>query len=262
MRNFNPSYTNDLLSRQELTNDRRELVVKSNQIIRSSRYSLNTTEQKILIYIISQIKADDTEFREVDLSVQQYAKLAGIELNGKVYSRIKEHIQELADKSWWIPVSDKKDILFRWIDIAEVEKGSGVIKIKLHNSLKPYLLELRENFTKYELINVLVLKSKYAIRLYELLKSYLWVGSWEVKVKDLRSVLEVEDKYLEFKEFKRRIIMPAVNEINKYTDLEVKYTTLKTGKEITKILFSIGETTGYQLSMEVLFNQEKRLGNE
>ena len=143
-----------------------------------------------------------------------------------------------------------------------MEKGSGVIKIKLHNSLKPYLLELRENFTKYELINVLVLKSKYAIRLYELLKSYLWMGSWEVNVKDLRSVLEVEDKYLEFKEFKRRIIVPAVNEINKYTDLEVKYTTLKTGKEITKIHFTIGETTGYQLSMEVLFNQEKRLGNE
>ena len=262
MRNFDKYYTEDLLSRQELTNDRRELVVKSNEIIRSSRYSLNTTEQKILIYIISQIRADDKEFREVDLSVQEYAKLAGIEINGKVYSRIKEHIQELADKSWWIPVSDKKDILFRWIDLAEIEKGSGVIRIKLHSSLKPYLLELRENFTKYELINVLVLKSKYAIRLYELLKSYLWKGSWEVNIKELRSVLEVEDKYTEFKEFKRRIIVPAVNEINKYTDLDVKYSTIKKGKEVSKLLFTIEETTGFQLSMEVLLNQEKRLGNE
>ena len=252
----------ELLNKQELRHDRRELVVKHNEIIRTSRYTLSTTEQKIVIYLISQIKASDTELKEVSLSIKEFARLAGIDINGKVYSRIKDQIQTLADKSWWLDLPGEKQVLFRFIDTAMIEKGSGIIKIKLHSSLEPYLIGLRENFTKYELINVLILKSKYSIRLYEILKSYLWQGSWDVDIDTLRKMLEIGDKYTEFKEFRRRVLVPAVNEINKYTDLELDYKTIKKGKEVRIIAFKINETKGYQLTMDLLLNQSKRLDDE
>ena len=247
--------------REDIRNERYELVVKSNELLRNTRYTLNTTEQKLLVYIISMIKQDDKEFKEVEINILDYCKLAGIETNsGNIYQYIKDQIQILANKSWWIPVNNKKEILFRWIDKASIEKGSGIIKIKLHDNLKPYLLDIRSNFTKYELINVLTLRSKYAIRLYELFKSYLWQGHWEIDVEELKSLLNVSDKYKQFKEFRRSLLLPAVSEINEYTDLSVEFKPIKQGKATKEIHFSIGEKQGYQLGMDLMFNRKDRLG--
>ncbi len=255
-------FVNEEQKKQEdIRADRYELVVKSNELLRNTRYTLNTTEQKLLVYIISMIKQDDKEFKEVEINIVEYCKLAGIETNsGNIYQYIKEQIQVLANKSWWIPVNNKKEILFRWIDKAAIEKGSGVIKIKLHDNLKPYLLDIRSNFTKYELINVLTLRSKYAIRLYELFKSYLWQGHWEIDVEKLKNLLNVSDKYKQFKEFRRSLLLPAIDEINKFTDLSVEFKPIKQGKTIKEIHFSIGEKQGYQLGMDLMFNRKDRLG--
>lgn len=245
--------------KEQLTSNRWELVVKSNDLLRNTRYTLNSTEQKLLVYIISMIKPEDKEFKEVEINIIEYCKLAGIETNsGNIYQYIKEQIQALANKSWWIPLGDKKEILFRWIDKASIEKGSGIIKIKLHDNLKPYLLDIRSNFTKYELINVLALKGKYAIRLYELFKSYLWQGHWEISVDELKNLLNIADKYKQFKEFKRSLLKPAIDEINKFTDLQIDYKPVYQGKAIKNILFSIGEKQGYQIAMELMNNRRER----
>ena len=250
----------ELQKKENLRTQRKELVVKSNELLRNTRYTLSTTEQKLLVYIVSTIKQEDKEFKEVEINIVEYCRLAGIETNsGNIYQYIKDQIQILANKSWWIPVNNNKEILFRWIDKATIEKGSGIVKIKLHDNLKPYLLDLRSNFTKYELINVLTLRGKYAIRLYELFKSYLWQGHWEIAVEDLKSLLNVADKYKQFKEFKRSLLTPAIEEINKYTDLEIQFEAVKQGKAIKDIYFSIGEKQGYQLGMEMMFNRKERV---
>ena len=46
----------ELKDKQELMQARNELVVKHNDLLRKSRYTLSATEQKILIYLISKIK--------------------------------------------------------------------------------------------------------------------------------------------------------------------------------------------------------------
>ena len=250
----------ELHRNEEIRKQRQELVVKSNELLRNTRYTLSTTEQKLLVYIVSMIKQDDKEFKEVEINIVEYCRLAGIETNsGNIYQYIKDQIQVLANKSWWIPVNNNKEILFRWIDKASIEKGSGTIKIKLHDNLKPYLLDLRSNFTKYELINVLTLRGKYAIRLYELFKSYLWQGKWEISVEDLKSLLNVADKYKQFKEFKRSLLIPAIDEINKYTDLDITFDAIKKGKTVRDIYFSINEKQGWQIGMDLMFNRKERL---
>ena len=74
--------------------------------------------------------------------------------------------------------------------------------------------------------------------------------------------MEIRDKYQEFKEFKRRVLNPTIKEINDYTDLQVEFTTLKKGRIINKIEFSIEEKLGYQMVMPVLEKQKERLGDE
>ncbi len=244
----------------ELNKERTELVVKSNEIIRNIRYSLSATEMKILAYVISKIVAEDKELKKVRFRLYDYMEVAGLtKIGGSDYRRLKKSIQELRDKSWWIKEGNT-ETLFAWFDTAKIDKNTKEVELTLSESLTPYLVQLKSNFSKYELINVLCLKSKYSIRLYEIFKSYLWLGKWEVKVEDLRTLINMSDRYKDFTEFKRNILNPSIKEINKYTDLTVELTdTIKSGRSIDLLKFSIIEKKGVQLTLDLLLEQDKRL---
>lgn len=246
------------LQLEKLHKERDALVVKSNILLRDVRYNLSATEQKIIIYLISKILADDKDFQNVRMSIKDYCSLANITRSGDTYQRVKDSIETLSDKSWWIKY-DKGERLFRWIDTADLEHES-YIDIVLSKSLKPYLLELRQNFTKYELINVLVLHSKHSIRLYEIFKSNLWLHSWTVSLVDFKEILNISDKYKNYKDLRKFVIDPSVKEISKYTDISVSYEPIKTGRSVTDLVFSIEEKAGYQLTWETILNQQERLG--
>ena len=243
----------------EVKKERYELVVKSNILIRNIRYELNLTEQKILIYIISKICAQDKDFRTVNFKVSEYCDVAGIRKGGRAYELVKDSIKSIRDRSWWLE-DDEKRILFTWIDTARIEKGDGEIEIKLSESLRPYLLEISKNFTKYELINVLMLHTKYAVRAYELFKSYLYLHHWEVSLDTFRDLLGVEDKYKDFTEFKRNIIDKSIKDISANTDIKVSYTTVKKGRNIDRLIFDIQEQD-YQTVLDIL-DKENRLMNK
>ena len=71
--------------------------------------------------------------------------------------------------------------------------------------------------------------------------------------------MNLKNKYLQYKEMQRNVINSSVKEINKYTDLDVEYTTIKQGRSISKLVFTIKEKSGYQMTWELILNQEERL---
>ena len=249
------------MEKKKLRKERNSLVVKHNELLRNTRYELSTTEQKILIYLVSKINKDDEDLRKVKFDLKEYCEITGIQTGGESYIRLKETIRDLSNKSWWIQVDEDHERLFRWIyGEPEIEKRNGTVEIELSPTLEPYLIGLQANFTKYELINVLTLKSSNSIRLYELFKSYLWQHHWKIEVEDFRRLLNVENKYKEFKDLNRQLIKPALEEINTYTDLIVKVDTVREGRRIKHLDFTIDEKQGYQLTMDWLLAQEERLG--
>lgn len=246
------------IEKERISKDRNALVVKSNVLLKDARYKLSASDQKVIIFLISKIIADDKDFKHMSMSVQEYCNLTNITRGGNGDKKIKESIKTLSDKSWWFK-ENGDETLFRWIDTAKITKD-GYIDIVLSDSLKPYLLELEKNFTKYELINVLTLKSKHSIRLYELFKSNLWLHKWKVSIADIKEILNIQDKYREYKDLNKRVIAPAVKEISKYTDIKVEYEPIRTGRYNTDFIFYIEEKRGYQMTWETILNQEERLG--
>ena len=240
---------------KSLYTERTELVVKSNDLIRKTRYSLTEQEQKIVIYLISKIQADDKELREVEISILDFCKLCNINYDGTTSKAIKNAIKRLADKSWWL-MYEGEEVLFRWIDKAKISKGT--VKLRLCDFLTPFLIELKQNFTKYELINVLSLKGKYSIRLYEILKSYLWQHKVILDLEDLKKTLQCPD-YKAYKDFRIRVLDYSIDEINNYTDLNISYNTIKDGRKIVALEFEITEKHGIQMSFDMYMNQQERL---
>lgn len=215
------------LSSEEQTRigaQRNYMVVKGNDIIQKSRFSLSSQQQKILLSMISMIKPDDSAVKTYSFEIQEFCRLCNIDWsNGGNYIAIKQALYGIDKQVMWIKEPEKKrDTRLRWLNELYIDEGSGEIVFSFHKDMFPYLLDLREKYTQYNLINVLPMRSKYAIRLYELLKSYEGMRSITLTLEVLKARLDAEN-YINFKDFRRRVLEKAVEEINTYADIEVRF---------------------------------------
>lgn len=221
--------------------NRSYFVAKSNQLITKSRYSLSLQQQKILLYFISRIKPGDEAGKVYELSIKEFGNVCGyVENSGYYYQSIKEDIKKLRDVSSWIEISPGREVLFSWIDTAEINAKEGNIKVTFHSTVSPYLFELRERYTQYSLFNVLCLSHKYSIRLYEYLCAMKYTDGFTISVDELRKRLGAET-YTRFTHFRERVLEPSVLDIDKYTDIFIEYDFIKTGKAVTDIRFKFHE---------------------
>ena len=216
---------------------RRDLkVYKSNDLIQKTRYTLSAQEQKVLLYTISKIKPNDTT-QEFSFNIKALCEICGIEYHSKNYLNFKETIKHLADKSFWI-AQDEKQILCRWYNKVIVNEKDLTVYLRLDETLLPYLTALKENYTSYILENVLVMKSKYSIRLYEILKSYANLKEYTITLETLKDRLQCAE-YPVYNNFKVRVLDMAINEINNYTDIRVSYKPIRENRRIIALKFSI-----------------------
>ena len=223
----------------EIVEQRSYPVVKSNEIIQKARYELNIQELKVLAFIISKIKPTDAELQEYTFSIKDYCQVCGLQYdNGGNYLRIKDTLKKMRDKSFWITDEQGREVLVGWLQKVRINKGSGKITVKLDDDMQRYVIGLFENFTQYELINALPMKSAYSFRLYELLKSYAFTKAHTFDVDDLKRSLAAETLQ-NFKDFRRRVLETATEEINRFTDLEVSWEPITYGRKVVQVHFTI-----------------------
>jgi len=213
--------------------------VMENSLI-EARYNLTIEEQRLIlttIAVLDNLEIADNGFPLLKIPKKLIIRVTG--LHKKDYKVIKNALKRLMSRV--IEIEDENGfVLYQWFAKAKYNKGEEFIEVQFHSDLLPYLLRLKERFTRIPLKQVLKLRSKYAIRLYELLKRYEDTGYRQDKVVDLRKKLGIsENGYKLFKDFEKRVLKQAVREINKETDLEVTYKKKKTGRKITHIEFFI-----------------------
>jgi plasmid replication initiation protein len=216
----------------EIMNQQSQLVVKHNDLIQKSKYNLTITQQKLIAYIISLIKPTDKELKKYEVSVSDFCQLCGIDKR-YFYTDFKDLIDDLDNKAFWIE-TDEKIFKFRWFLKAEYMKKQGKVLLLLDDDVKKYLIDLKEKFTVYELYNILALKSKYSVRLYELFKSYAFQKEKVFLIDEFKELL-LATNYNNFKDFRNRVLEKAIDEINFYTDLDVSYETITKGRKVIAV---------------------------
>lgn len=243
--------------------DRKQYVVKANDLIRKTRYDMTPQQQKIILFAISKIKPDDQPTTEYKLDIDELCKACGIELNsGYYYKSIKDDIAKLTTRIW-VKMPDDTEQTVSWIGDAKITPFNRKVSITFHKAMSPYLFDLHQRYTQYHLEDVLVLKSKYSIRLYEILRSYTTQNAIDngiekevmFSVSELREMLDV-DGYPRWAEFDRCVIKKAVDEINACNDvLHISYNTYTDGgRNIEKVNFIIG----FQRFMDILKAREEK----
>ena len=212
------------------------LVVKHNDLI-EARYNLTLNEQRVILYSVSMINREETNFETVKIKVNELTNL--LDTTEKRYTEFRNIAENLISKTLHIQKGDS-ELVTSWLSSMEYLKNEGTIELEFSKKLIPYLLQLKKKFTRYELENILYFKNKHSIRVYELLKQYEKIKKREIKLDELRKCLGIlDDEYLRFGNFENRVLKITKEEINKYTDLIIDYEKIKTGRRITSILFKI-----------------------
>lgn len=225
----------------DIAKQREYKVVKANELIQSARYDLNIIELKALAYIFSKVKPIDKELQEYTFSIKEYCQVCGIDYkNGGNYEYIKNTIKSLRDKSFWLLEENGTEVLIGWLSKARINKGSGKITVKLDEDLHKYVIGLFANYTQYELLSTLPMKSNYSFRMYELLKSYAFTKHHTFNIDELKRALAAEH-YKNFKDFRKKVIEISVKEINLYTDIEISWEPITKGKKVVQVKFFINQ---------------------
>lgn len=217
-------------------------VAKGNDLIQQSRFSLTMQQNKIMLFLISKIKPHDIGNEMYSISIREFCKVCNIECDsGKNYSDVKNALKTLADKSVWVKI-DGNDTLLRWLNRLRVNRETGHIELSFHPDMIPFLYDLQSRYTSYSLENVLTMRSKYGIRLYELLKSYEYLKKEiSFSLDELKERLDAP--YKRYPDFRRYVLEPAIDDINNCSDIEVGYIPYQSSnsRSIDMIIFSIEE---------------------
>lgn len=216
---------------------RPKLIVKSNYIVEAS-YKLSLGEQRVIYILTSMIDKDDEEFKPYKLTVKEFAEILNTK-NKDLYSRVSQYVELLRDRDLTI-VKEKSVLKTKWLSSAEYFVDEGYVELEFSPKLKPYLLMLKERFTKFSLEQMVSFTSQYSGRIYELLKQYEKIGERKFAIEDLKVSLGIElGEYKLYADFKRKVIAKAKKEINLNSDLQIEFEEIKTGRKVTSLKFLI-----------------------
>lgn len=214
-------------------------ITKSNFLIEAS-YKLSLDEQRLILSCISKIDGRREVPPEIVINATDYAETFGLDLRN-AYAQMEAGTNALYERDIKLSDGTAKKTRLRWVQKVTYHSGDGKVSLSFSDDVKGYIGLLKTRFTSYQFKQIAGLKSVYSIRLFELLQQWQSTGTRMVAVGWLRETLAIEKKYPLFADFRKRVIEPAVAELNAKTNLHVSYQTEKKGRQITGILFLFTE---------------------
>lgn len=216
---------------------KQSIVTQSNKLV-EAKFALTVQEQRLLLVMISMIHPEDEDFKDYIIHLADLCKLLGLKTQS-MYAEAKKITRRLRERELVIQ-EPTGELQIGWISSAKYLESAGAVRLRFDPALKPYLLALKRQFTRFQLDILIRFKSVHAIRIYQLLKQYETIGKRQCQIADLREMLGIApDEYTRYNDFKRKVISTAAVQINSNSDISFQFKELKEGKKITSLLFLI-----------------------
>jgi plasmid replication initiation protein len=213
---------------------------QANALVRAP-LKLTHVEARIFALALGCIHQDQTELPGISIPL---SRVMTQKKGGSMYETIRDACKSLMSKVVSIESqtgNKKRFTAYSIISYIDLNEGTGFLTGNFAPEIKPFLLQLAEQYTHVEIETLLTLKSAHAHRLYWLLKSWDDVGLWEVDFDTLRKQVLGDDNdvtYTLFYDFKRYVLEPALRELHSLGWV-VSYEPVKEGKKVKGVRFSI-----------------------
>ena len=258
-------------------------VVEHNSLI-TSIAKMDKTPLKMFELAVSCINTEEPpKDNIIYLSKAELFTFFKVDDNDK-HSRFKQAVAKMQEQAFF-EIKEEKNKGFKFrrilpIPTVEWTDYDDKVMIRFNQDIMPYLIELKQNFTKYALSEIMELNSKYSIILYKWLsmnynqyEHYSNKGGRRaeqvenyrnpsISVKELRTITDTVNEYKEFWNFENRVLKKGIEEINAHTSFNVSYEKIKKGRSIDSIVFHIekkrtAEDNSYKLEDQAYIEGKK-----
>lgn len=191
-------------------------LAKGNPLINAS-FDITAIQFKILLHMISKVDMSLEDFQPITIQISEFQKFANINTKA-IYEVIEAQAEKLKNKSILYEDDEVKlstNLLSSW----KYHKKKGCYTFRFDPELKPFLLDLKENFTVYDIRNIIQLNSAYAIRFFEFCKQFENLGRFEMQIDEIKHLFKIEAKYKNYYDFKKYVIEQARKELKTYSEL-------------------------------------------
>lgn len=217
----------------------RDSVTQDNQLIEAS-YTLTLNEKRLLLLGASKINPMDMPHKEEPLSfevtVEEWASRFP---DDNPWRALKNAAKNMRGR--FVTLHPKVGIVdeLNWFDSVRYIEAEGKVKIRFGWSVSLRLAGMISEFTKIKLTSVQQLRSFHSIRLYELLSQFRSTGYRRITLEDFRIAMDCVNRYSEMRDLKKRVLTPALKELNEKSDIQVICTDVKKGRRIAGFEFLI-----------------------
>lgn len=226
------------------------LILNKNNIMIKAKYNLNTIETKLYLNILYNlqkhlinknfdingnddisISIDRIDFKELVPGIQYLEPAKLIKLFGGLRS-----------KNIYYKLKSKWEV-FGFIEKASYDSKSDTVVIKMDRFIADMLINYKDSgYTPLNMALMFGLEGMYSYRLYELIR--LWSNTKDVitySVDELKEYFMLDDKvsYNKYNNFKTKVILPAIEELNELKIFEIQIEENKVGRRVDSIDFKV-----------------------
>jgi plasmid replication initiation protein len=224
-------------------------IVQHNALIESS-YRLDLDEMRLLNLALTKIDSRKPNIGIIEIYPDEFSEM--FNLNKKnIWRNMKNSLNSIMTKPVRIKFLDArgkpKERIISWLGSTEyfTEQTDGTkIELNFTEDISPYLFELKANFTKIHFEYVSKLNTPFSFRLYQwLTREYKTEkgGYYDLTmtIEDIKHSAGFGNKaYPQWRDFKSRVIQPAVDAINQRTNLSISYSVITKGKKAHALTFT------------------------
>lgn len=220
--------------------------VVQSYIFTTALYDFNVYEKRVIYNLvrlaqsqIEGIKLSESLYR-IDHAYKDYV-LVELPISDfltddgdKNHSRIKAALKSLHQKTFTYQ-EDGMWGCFSIIANPRIKLRSSKVSFIVDAKVWDVLLDFSRGFSRYDLQIAFTLESSYSMRFYELMAGQKEPIAYSIEA--LRKEFQLEDKYRLTKDFIKRVVESAKNELDLKSPVTFTYRPLKDGRKITRLLF-------------------------
>lgn len=218
-------------------------VAMSNALV-CSGHGLTLAEKRLIALASLEVDSRRSEHvlpKSIKITASIFSQTFSIDPN-TAYEQLKEAGKHLFERKITYNESDRLGKVIkkqmRWVGSVHYHEGEGWIQLSFWHEVIPHITSLHKRFTKYKLQQASALRSIHSWRLMEILVQFKSTGWREMGIEEFSDAMEATEKQRkDFAAVRRKIIEPAVKELQEKSNWMIQWKPIKTGRRVSSIRF-------------------------
>lgn len=211
-------------------------VIKGNPLI-EAKFELTPIQTKLFLFLLAKLDTSKNSFEPMIVVVKDFQKFIGTK-GDSLYNHLRKEVEKMIGKRVYYK-DDNVELNSSLISGYLYLEKEGAFLVEFPSLLKPFLLQLKENFTVIDIRNILGLDSSYAMRFYEICKEKEKLRIFQYTISEIKEMFSIEHKYKNYFDFKIKVIVQARNELQENSELYFDFEEIKQGKKVVALRFTV-----------------------